>query len=90
MQVKQGAENMIQMYSSGSSKDRKLLGEAQQMLADSKAKIEYIRMRVFKVKQNMEAGGDDVHGNGDAVSESSFLLLLDKCYGNAMNFLFWP
>ncbi|XP_076353703.1 serine/threonine-protein kinase N isoform X2 [Tachypleus tridentatus] len=49
--VKQGAENMIHMYSSGSSKDRKLLAEAQQMLADSKAKIEYIRLMMMKVKQ---------------------------------------
>ena len=30
--VKQGAENMLQMYSSSASKDRKLLAEAQQML----------------------------------------------------------
>lgn len=71
--MKQGAENMIQMYSTGSSKDRKLLAEAQQMLADSKAKIEFIKMRVFKVKQNMEAG-DDVHGNGDSANRDSNLM----------------
>lgn len=45
---------MIQMYSSGSSKDKKLLAEAQQMLADSKAKIEYIRMMINKVKHDKE------------------------------------
>lgn len=45
---------MIQMYSSGSSKDKKLSAEAQQMLADSKAKIEYIRMMINKVKHDKE------------------------------------
>uniref|UniRef100_A0A8C4UWN4 protein kinase C n=1 Tax=Falco tinnunculus TaxID=100819 RepID=A0A8C4UWN4_FALTI len=42
MKVKQGAENMIQMYST--SKERKLLATAQQMLQDSKTKIEIIRI----------------------------------------------
>ena len=55
MKVKTGAENMIQMYSGSNSKDsrlnKKLLAEAQQMLADAKAKIEYIRMMIMKVKQ---------------------------------------
>ncbi|KFM60785.1 Serine/threonine-protein kinase N2, partial [Stegodyphus mimosarum] len=60
--VKLGAENMIQMYSSGSSKDKKLLAEAQQMLADSKAKIEYIRMMINKVKHDKEN-----HADGNAV-----------------------
>lgn len=52
MQVRQGAENMIQMYSSGSSKDKKFLAEAQQMFADAKAKIDYLRMMTMRVKQN--------------------------------------
>ncbi|NXL08784.1 PKN2 kinase, partial [Mesembrinibis cayennensis] len=53
MKVKQGAENMIQMYST--SKERKLLATAQQMLQDSKTKIEIIRMHIVKVSQS--AGG---------------------------------
>ncbi|NWX06545.1 PKN2 kinase, partial [Caloenas nicobarica] len=53
MKVKQGAENMIQMYST--SKERKLLATAQQMLRDSKTKIEIIRMHIVKVSQS--AGG---------------------------------
>ncbi|NXN97226.1 PKN2 kinase, partial [Rhinopomastus cyanomelas] len=53
MKVKQGAENMIQMYST--SKERKLLATAQQMLQDSKTKIEIIRMHIAKVSQS--AGG---------------------------------
>ena len=45
--VKQGADNMIDQYSK--EKDKKLLNEAMQMSADSKAKIEYLRMRLLKV-----------------------------------------
>uniref|UniRef100_A0A8C7PBX8 protein kinase C n=1 Tax=Oncorhynchus mykiss TaxID=8022 RepID=A0A8C7PBX8_ONCMY len=53
LKVKQGAENMIQMYSNGSSKDRKLLATAQQMLQDSKTKIEFIRMQILKGSQSL-------------------------------------
>uniref|UniRef100_A0A7N6FHK3 protein kinase C n=1 Tax=Anabas testudineus TaxID=64144 RepID=A0A7N6FHK3_ANATE len=54
LKVKQGAENMILMYSNGSSKDRKLLATAQQMLQDSKTKIEFIRMQILKASQASE------------------------------------
>uniref|UniRef100_A0A8C6UNU0 protein kinase C n=1 Tax=Neogobius melanostomus TaxID=47308 RepID=A0A8C6UNU0_9GOBI len=54
LKVKQGAENMIHMYSNGSSKDRKLLATAQQMLQDSKMKIEFIRMQILKASQTNE------------------------------------
>uniref|UniRef100_A0A8B9I0E6 protein kinase C n=1 Tax=Astyanax mexicanus TaxID=7994 RepID=A0A8B9I0E6_ASTMX len=54
LKVKQGAENMIQMYSNGSYKDRKLLAMAQQMLQDSKTKIEFIRMQILKASQTNE------------------------------------
>lgn len=48
--VKQGAENMIQSITGGPhSRDKKLLAEAQQMLQDSKVKIEYLRMKILKV-----------------------------------------
>jgi hypothetical protein len=65
-QVKQGAENMIQQYSNGPTRDKKLLAEAQQMLADSKAKIEYIKMRIMKVKQSQEEdrGGSESRTKG--------------------------
>ncbi|XP_051893432.1 serine/threonine-protein kinase N2-like [Pristis pectinata] len=53
MKVKQGAENMIQMYSNGSSKDRKMLAAAQQMLQDSKIKIDIIRMQIIKVTRTI-------------------------------------
>ncbi|XP_037912971.1 serine/threonine-protein kinase N isoform X3 [Hermetia illucens] len=55
MKVKNGAENMIQSISSGHhGRDKKLLAEAQQMLADSKAKIEFLRLRIIKVNQNKD------------------------------------
>uniref|UniRef100_A0A8B9SD36 Protein kinase C n=1 Tax=Apteryx owenii TaxID=8824 RepID=A0A8B9SD36_APTOW len=46
---------MIQLYSNATSKERKLLATAQQMLQDSKTKIEIIRMHIVKVSQS--AGG---------------------------------
>lgn len=55
MKVKNGAENMIQSLQSGHyGRDKKLLAEAHQMLTDSKAKIEFLRLRILKVKQNKE------------------------------------
>ncbi|XP_017147028.1 serine/threonine-protein kinase N isoform X8 [Drosophila miranda] len=52
IKVKTGAENMIQSLGAGC--DKKLLAEAHQMLADSKAKIEFLRLRIIKVKHNRE------------------------------------
>uniref|UniRef100_A0A8C5B6P3 Protein kinase N3 n=1 Tax=Gadus morhua TaxID=8049 RepID=A0A8C5B6P3_GADMO len=51
VKVKQGAENFIQTYTSTSVKDRKLLCTAQQMLQDSRTKIELLRMQIIKVGQ---------------------------------------
>ncbi|XP_063702481.1 serine/threonine-protein kinase N isoform X4 [Culicoides brevitarsis] len=53
--VKNGAENMIQSILHGhNGRDKKLLAEAQQMLADSKTKIEFLKLRILKVKQNRQ------------------------------------
>uniref|UniRef100_A0A7N9AQL8 protein kinase C n=1 Tax=Mastacembelus armatus TaxID=205130 RepID=A0A7N9AQL8_9TELE len=49
--VKHGAENMIQTYTNSSVKDRKMLSTAQQMLQDSRTKIELLRMQIIKVSQ---------------------------------------
>ncbi|KAL2090342.1 hypothetical protein ACEWY4_015030 [Coilia grayii] len=70
LKVKQGAENMIQMYSNGSSKDRKLLAAAQQMLQDSKTKMEFIRMQILKATQANEMGfeSNDVPGTKPIIS----------------------
>ncbi|XP_055099983.2 serine/threonine-protein kinase N2-like isoform X1 [Symphalangus syndactylus] len=59
LKVKQDAENMIQMYSNGSSKDRKLHGIAQQLLQDSKTKIEVIRMQILQAVQTNELAFDN-------------------------------
>ncbi|KAM4696060.1 serine/threonine-protein kinase N3 [Rhinophrynus dorsalis] len=49
--VRQGAENIIQMFSNGTSKDKKLLATAQQMLQDSRIKTELLRMQIVKLTQ---------------------------------------
>ncbi|XP_043914074.1 serine/threonine-protein kinase N3 [Protopterus annectens] len=58
MKVKQGAENMIMTFSNAVSKDRKLLAMAQQMLQDSRTKIELIRMQIVKLSQTMGENED--------------------------------
>uniref|UniRef100_A0A8C1GYQ8 protein kinase C n=1 Tax=Cyprinus carpio carpio TaxID=630221 RepID=A0A8C1GYQ8_CYPCA len=73
LKVKQGAENMIQMYSNGSSKDRKLLAAAQQMLQDSKTKIEFIRMQILKSSQTSEMN----YENNDVTSSKPIISPLD-------------
>ncbi|XP_044608464.2 serine/threonine-protein kinase N1 isoform X2 [Equus asinus] len=69
LKVKQGAENMIQTYSNGSNKDRKLLLTAQQMLQDSKTKIDIIRMQLRRALQagQLESQGapDEAQGSSD-------------------------
>nr|CAD7262362.1 unnamed protein product [Timema shepardi] len=80
LKVKQGAENMIQSLTSGHSKDKKLLAEAQQMLADSKVKIEFLKMRILKAKQSrkhnlqMRQGleGRETPSNGDMHNKDKF------------------
>jgi len=62
MKVKQGAENMLAMYNAGGSKkkDSKLIAEAQQMLEDSRTKIEIIRMALLREQQQgMPTGRED-------------------------------
>ncbi|XP_040918157.1 serine/threonine-protein kinase N1b isoform X2 [Toxotes jaculatrix] len=59
LKVKQGAENMIPIYLSGGTKDKKLLQMAQQMLQDSKTKIDIIRMQIRKAMQATEQSEDN-------------------------------
>lgn len=74
--VKSGAETMIQVYSSGKNRqDRKLLIEAQQMLSDSKQKVEVLRMKIMKIKgvANAQASPErtlESAGTGEAGSRS--------------------
>ncbi|MFT7797779.1 serine/threonine-protein kinase N1-like isoform X2 [Arapaima gigas] len=60
LKVKQGAENMIPIYANGATKDKKLLHATQQMLQDSKTKIDIIRMQIRKATQ-----AEDVQGRPD-------------------------
>lgn len=60
LKVKQGAENMIQSYSSG--RDKKLLQDAQQMYQDSKAKIDYLRMRISRIQNRQEQNAGSIDG----------------------------
>ncbi|KAG9488710.1 hypothetical protein GDO78_004964 [Eleutherodactylus coqui] len=57
MRMRQGAENMIQMYSNGSVKDKKLLSAAQQMLSESDTKIHILRTQIRRAAQETSAGG---------------------------------
>ncbi|XP_063063234.1 serine/threonine-protein kinase N1-like [Engraulis encrasicolus] len=59
LKVKQGAENMIPI-----TKDKKLLQTAQQMLQDSKTKIDIIRMQIRKAVQATEHT-EDMQGKPD-------------------------
>lgn len=83
-QVKQGAENMIHSLTGG--RDKKLLQEAQQMLDDSRAKIEFLRMRIMKVRQarqQQHARGDAPPPNGEATSNKgieSTVLIFDSVF----------
>uniref|UniRef100_A0A3B5AT47 protein kinase C n=1 Tax=Stegastes partitus TaxID=144197 RepID=A0A3B5AT47_9TELE len=61
--VKQGAENMIQTYTNSSVKDRKMLSLAQQMLQDSRTKMELLRMQIIKVSQARDGERDGTHGH---------------------------
>lgn len=56
---------MIQSLTSGHSRDKKLLAEAQQMLGDSRAKIEFLRMRIMKAKQMRQQKPPDATSNGE-------------------------
>ncbi|XP_051268233.1 serine/threonine-protein kinase N2 isoform X1 [Dicentrarchus labrax] len=57
IKVKQGADNMIQTYTNSSVKDKKMLSTAQQMLQDSRTKIELLRMQIIKVSQARDVDG---------------------------------
>ena len=69
--VKAGADNMIDQYASAHGKDKKLLVEAQQMSQDSKAKIEYLRMRLLKMKQNQESQLQLLQSGGETDCENN-------------------
>ncbi|XP_030643366.1 serine/threonine-protein kinase N2 [Chanos chanos] len=64
MKVKQGAENIIQTYTNSAVKDRKMLSTAQQMLQDSRTKIELLRMQIVKVTNAREGERESAEPDG--------------------------
>ncbi|CAH0723285.1 unnamed protein product, partial [Brenthis ino] len=77
--VKQGAENMIQSISSSNqSRDKKLLAEAHQMLADSKDKIEYLKLRISKLSKQQKGDNAGTNGDGRGTDISGVDPLLDE------------
>ncbi|XP_056601519.1 serine/threonine-protein kinase N2 isoform X1 [Triplophysa dalaica] len=64
LKVRQGAENIIHTYAYSSVKDRKMLSTAQQMLQDSKTKIELLRMQIVKVTQAREGERETAQPEG--------------------------
>uniref|UniRef100_A0A4W5PKA5 protein kinase C n=1 Tax=Hucho hucho TaxID=62062 RepID=A0A4W5PKA5_9TELE len=64
LKCKQGAENMIPIYANGVNKDKKMHQTAQQMLQDSKTKIDIIRMQIRKAMQATEQT-EDIQGKPD-------------------------
>jgi len=71
---------MIQSLTSG-HRDKKLLQEAQQMLDDSRAKIEFLRMRIMKVRQarQQQQRGDALPPNGETASNKGILVNNNLC-----------
>ncbi|XP_053320255.1 serine/threonine-protein kinase N1-like isoform X2 [Spea bombifrons] len=57
MRVRQGAENMLQMYSQGGVKDKKLVSAAQQMISDSDTKIRNLRTQIRRATQETSGTG---------------------------------
>ncbi|KAM6430867.1 serine/threonine-protein kinase N3 isoform 1-T1 [Liasis olivaceus] len=75
LKVKQGAENMIQAFSS-TAKERKLLAAAQETFQESKTKIELIRMEMVKLSQAVGAVGDPLNPTGVGHGGPNLLLEL--------------
>ncbi|XP_066928979.1 serine/threonine-protein kinase N2-like [Clytia hemisphaerica] len=70
MKVKQGAENMLQMLQGKDSKSKKMIAEAEQMLADSKVKIDAIKMSILREQQS-EKNTPDTPNNRASLHEKS-------------------
>ena len=61
LKIKVGAENMLQSFSNGPKKDKKLCEEAQAMLKDAKLKIEYIKMQLNKTNHTEATNRGEDH-----------------------------
>lgn len=65
MKVKHGAENMLTMLLASGDKSKKLLSDAEQMLADSKIKIDGIKMAILRDEQNETNRTNNRSSNND-------------------------
>jgi len=58
MKVKHGTENMLTMLLGKDNKSKKMIAEAEQMLADNKIKIDAIKMNILREQQNEKNSRD--------------------------------
>jgi len=79
LKIKDGSENMLQLFSNGPKKDKKLCEEALAMLKDAKLKIDYIKMQLNKTTNHPD------QARGDENICLLFLLLLINSH--SLNFL---
>ena len=77
MKVKQGAENMLTMLLA-SDKSKKLIADAEQMLADSKIKIDGIKMAILREEQNENNKNKNNHINKNIDNEGNDLDIPDR------------
>lgn len=69
--VKEGAEKILPIYTSGSSKDKKLAAEAQGMLNDAKEKIDYIKMMINRLSKQKDSAEKVKVENGSSTNDHS-------------------
>uniref|UniRef100_F7CZF5 Protein kinase N1 n=1 Tax=Xenopus tropicalis TaxID=8364 RepID=F7CZF5_XENTR len=58
LRMRKGAENMLQMYSQGGAKDKKLHSATHQMLSESDIKIRFLRAQIYKESQDTSGAGE--------------------------------
>uniref|UniRef100_A0A8C8EXE1 protein kinase C n=1 Tax=Oncorhynchus tshawytscha TaxID=74940 RepID=A0A8C8EXE1_ONCTS len=79
LKCKQGAENMIPIYANGVTKDKKMHQTAQQMLQDSKTKIDIIRMQIRKAMQATEQT-EDIQGTNLSIYGPQLTLRVEELW----------
>ena len=73
--IKAGAENMLQSFSQGLKRDKKLHEDAQAMLKDAKLKIEYIKMQLNKVNNQFnESMSSTMYGQHRSLNDGATFL----------------
>lgn len=75
MKIKLGAENMLQTFSQGPKKDKKLCEDAQAMLKDAKLKIDYIKMQLNKVNNQYNDSNFHYRNSEENISNKLELLM---------------